>query len=211
VYVDSAEVTKNVLLPGLQVFRLLDEIDGDRRLHHTYQLVYTGDPQAALEAGALSASLVSPTEVAVVMPSVSGAFAFHYEEVKARLQRKRKTTTAALKAHTTAVNNYTQNKSLHRFHVLVKFDKTDEELTNKVWTDNSSRFGTIQPKSVLIPTEFIQGGQTIRSTELFVAWNVARVEQTKRYEELKGKPDDDNLVADDLSVEADMDGMNFDE
>lgn len=212
-YVDSSEVTKNILLPGLQVFRLLDEVDEDGRLHHTYQIVYTGDAEAGLASGSLSATLVSPTEVAVVMPGVSGAFLYHYSDVEASLTRKLKTSSSASRAHTTAVNHYTEDPDSHRFKALVKFDKTYEELTNKVWSDPTDQFGVIHPKSILIATEYQHLETDFSSTELFVTWNIARVEPSKRYQELKGKKNQANLVADGLSVDigslaGNLDGMD---
>lgn len=200
--VDDAEVNNHCLLPGLQVFRLLDEVDENNRLHHAYQLLYSGDMELALK-GNLSATVVSKTGVLLELPVCVGSFINAFPSVKKQMRSKGKTTTAAAKAQTSAVVKYNSNKEMQKFRVLVEFKGTGETLANEVFSPGSSDTGVILPKSIIVQIPFDYNGKLYERTDLFVGFTVARVEPTVRMAVVAKSVDKGNLVADDLAEEVD--------
>lgn len=87
VSVDIANVRLNVLLPGLLVFRITDHKDEKGRLHNGYQLLYTGPVGGSV--GVLKATLVSTTQVVLVMPAVPWTFWHELDTVKAKMTAER--------------------------------------------------------------------------------------------------------------------------
>lgn len=210
---DCAEVCKNCLLPNLSVFRVYDEIDGDNRLHHSYQLQYTGDMETGLEQDLLRAEVITPTKVVVVVPVSSAVLLNHYDSLKAQMVRQGKVTSAAAKSHSTGVTNYNSDKALKKFRLLISFEKTGETLTNEVWTPRSGQLGVIKPKSTLFNRTVKFNDTDYETTDLVVLWTVARVEPTKRYSVVQQQQTAGNLVFDDLSAgaTAGIAGMNVDD
>ena len=171
VHIDSAEVTKNCLLPMLQVFCMLDKVDADNHFHHVYQILFTGDMELAV-ARNLLATLVSEMAVLVEMPACVGSFINNYALVNAKMVERGKTMEAAAKAQTSAVGNYVRNKELQKFKVLMDFKKTGEKLTNEVFSPGSSN-RAILPKSVIIQVLFGYKGKAYNCTNLYVGFTIA--------------------------------------
>lgn len=73
VYVDSADVENNYIVPGLALFCLLNEMDTETtRPHHTHQFRYIGDLELGLVPGdwyrfAVRPSLPSATKIFKVL------------------------------------------------------------------------------------------------------------------------------------------------
>lgn len=186
VNVDSADVNKNALVPGLLLFRVLNERDGNSRLHHAYQLLFLGDMELAL-GGSLSVSMLSPTAVEVVMPACSDVFLLHFDEFQRALKAKKKMSKAALRSHTIAANKMLNDKSFQLIKVLILFDKTGEQLTNAVFSPTGDALGTVHPKAFVVEHDFVEEGKTNahHATTLVAGFIMARVESDERMAEIK--------------------------
>lgn len=204
--VDSSEVTKNSLVPGLLVFRVLDQADGDNRLHHGYQLLYTGDMQLALD-GLLTCTVVSETTVEIVMPVCSDGFLLSFNKFKESVKSKKKMSNAVLRAHATAANKMVRNKDLQTIKILVDFEKTEEELTNAVFSPSSQRFGAVKPKAIVLEDDVVLNLKSYHTTTLYAGFLIARVEQEERMAEISIQSQSSNL-ADELAEG--VEGMNMD-
>jgi hypothetical protein len=205
--VDSSEVTKNTLVPGLLVFRVLDEKDSNNRLHHGYQLLYTGDMRLAL-AGLLTCTVVSKTAVEVVMPACSDGFLLSFNDYKQAVKSKKKMSAAVLRAHTAAANKMVQNKALQTVKILVSFEDTGEELTNAVFSDSSHPLGEVKPKAVVLANDVELSGKQYKTATLYAGFLIARVEQEERMAELTSKTATSNLAEE---LADDLQGMTVDE
>jgi hypothetical protein len=205
VRVDSHEVTKNTLVPGLIVVRVLDEKDKNNRLHHSYHLMYSGDVGLAVD-GKLTATLIGPTAIEVVMPAFTSSFLTNFEAVKSAVREKKKVSSSSMKAFTTAANKIANNEDTQTIKVLVLFDDTGEELTNGVFSESAQRFGTIPPKAVIFEGTFDINGTTYHETSLYCGFIVARVETEERMAAV-ATPMRGNALAADLA--AGMEGTNM--
>jgi hypothetical protein len=205
-HVDSSDVTKNTLLPGLLVFRVLDEIDKDNRLHHGYQILFTGDIQLALD-GMLTCTVVSKTDVEVVVPSTCDSFLLSFNKYKGLVKRKKKMSDAVLRAHATAANKMMQNRDLQSMKILISFKNTGEELTNSVFSASTQQTGAVQPKAVVLEDEVEFNSTTYQTSTLYAGFLIARVEEEERMA-VMGNPPTSNL-ADELA--GDVAGMGMDD
>lgn len=207
--IEDSEIPENAILPTLQIFRLYDVPDEKHRLHHGYQILFNGDPRMAIE-GHVTCKLISATEVVVELPGPPSSFTHNFQATSAMLQRKKKTTHAALLAHASAVGRYQEDTSLMKLKYLLKFDKTGETLTNSVYSPGKPRFGAIHPKSTFVSSSFTHNGKTYSTTEIYAAFNIARVEKTVRMAIISPKKKSGSLLADDLDDDESA-GMNTDE
>jgi hypothetical protein len=207
VYVDSEEVTKNTLVPGLTVFRVLNQQDSRDRLHHGYELVYTGDVQLAAQ-GSLSCTLISPTAAEVVMPACSDVFLLNFRALQRAAEGK--LTNAEMGPLPSAINKMVKNPELRKIKVLVLFDKTGEELTNGVFSGSVEQLGIVKPKTLIISDDFEEAGGAFERTTLFVTFFIPRVEAEERMAKV-GVPLSSNLVGDALADHVQGMGMGDNE
>jgi hypothetical protein len=207
VRVDSSEVTKNTLVPGLLVFRVLDEKDDKNRLHHGYQLLFTGDIQLALD-GLLTCTIISAQEVEVVMPACSDAFVLSFNKYKQSVKAKKKMSSAVLRAHATAANKMVQNRDLQTIKILVSFENTEEELTNGVFSSSAKQFGVVKPKAVVVEDDAMVHSKGYTTSTLFAGFLIARVEHEERMADVDTNKSTSNLAEE---LADDMGGMGMDE
>lgn len=186
----------------MQIFRLLDvpnPRDGKEspRLHHGYQLLFTGDPQLAID-GHVSVSLVSATEIEFEVPSTVAAFAVNYKAASKQLKRKKKLSKLAFKAHSTAADQYDEDPSLLKLKYRVDIGKMGETLTNGVFDASGKTYGVVRPQTAIVEDKFEFKGKEYPTMHLFAQFNIARVEATVRRGEVGKKKTGKSLIADDL-------------
>ena len=211
VYIDSAEVTRNYILPGLQIFRLHNEKDDKEQLHHGYQILYVGDLEMGVIAGNLKCEVMSPTEIAVTIPAVPGVMVNAFSYFNRILHSKGKTSKPAKQAQATAVMAYKKDKTLALVKVLLRFERTGETITNRTWSNTKDHTGVVKPKVCKMPHQTSYKGKAIDVTYLVVGWNIARVEIEERYDDVNSDDDDGNLIGKELSSdeeEVDQNGTN---
>lgn len=196
----------NAVLPTLQLFRLVDVKDDNDHLHHGYQFLFTGDPEMALK-GHLSCTITGDSTVELTIPGPAASFVNNYKETVDELKRKKKILQPACNAHATAIGRYQEYKDLVRCKYLFKFDNTGEKLTNAVFSSGGQRFGPVQPTTALIVRAFEFGGKAYPTTDLYAAFNIARVEPRPR-KAIVSEKKSGNLVVD--SLLEDVQGMNLD-
>lgn len=203
-------MNKHVIFPGVQLFRLLDEYDSsDNRVYHSYQFLFVGEIEMGLQPGMLQCEVIGPTAVSLTVPAVSGLFVNSFDLLNRFMASKGKQTAAATLAHTNAVNQYMDDseEELLKYKLLVRFDKTGEELDNSVWTKTSGQLGVVQPRSAIVPYKILRRGKAFDCCTLVVGFSIARVEKTKRYRVVQTRTAGRNAVDDDL--DDDMEGMNL--
>lgn len=173
-YVDSAEVSKNTLMPNLLIFCVLDKPDANNRLHHCYQLMFTGDIKLAFD-GMLSATVVSPTSIAVEMPACHSSFIYNFDAYKSAAVTKKKMSSGSIRSQTSVANKMLQDAKLQKVKVLVVFDNTGETLTNAVFSSTESPLGTIDPKALVVEevTKGAKGGRDVLVPTLYCGFLVA--------------------------------------
>jgi hypothetical protein len=212
--VSSADVERHVVLPGLLLFRLLDEPDDKHRLHHAYQFAYQGDPQLAIVDECLGVTVISSTAVSIVMPACSDVWMKHFKDLQQKMKKNKKLTLAGKNSQTTLHNYMLHDKDLQTFKVLVLFDKTGEELTNAVFSSRDephaspeeSRYGRVKPKAVLLSSSFEFNGRKKECTTLYSCFTIARVEKALRMEVITEPTAKSNELAEDLAEG--MEGMS---
>ena len=158
--------------------------------------------EIALQPGMLEARLVNETQVLVTLPVASATPLNHMDEVNEAMKTNGKTSKGRMKAHTTAANKYKKKKQSKTYKLLVDFSQTGEKLTNAALNPGAKALGLIKPKSTKLERTFIHKGKEYKKTELAVSFLVARVEPDERYLEEQTDDEFDNLVADDISVQA---------
>jgi hypothetical protein len=203
VNVDSEEVTKNTLVPGLQIFRVLNQQDSAHRLYHGYQFLFTGDLQLAAK-GMLNCTVVAANAVEVVMPACADIFVHNFAGFERAALGK--FTLAEMEPLPTAVSKMVKDKDLQKIKVLILFDKTGEELTNAVFSPTKEQLGAVLPKTVTVSDTFEEAGSTFHRTTLFVSYFIPRVELEERVAKI-GTPVSSNLVGDALANH--VQGMGF--
>ena len=207
IQISDPEVSKNVLVPPtLQLFRLVDHRDEKDHLHHGYQILYTGDPEMALD-GNMTVTLTGDTTVEVEMPATVASFAKDYEQTKRQLKNKNKTTKAASKAHASAVGNYADDNELLKVKFLLEFRGTGETLTNAVFS-GPKQFGPVRPKTCFVTRSIIFNGEEYPTTDLYAAFNIARVEPRVRQGKVKTKSGVNLMTA---GLEEETASMNLNE
>lgn len=137
VYLDSNEVTDNVLSANLMIFRITDYQDFNqpqpRQLHNGYQILYVGDYMNSL-TGHLHAELITPTQVLVTMPAAPYSFTNRQKHLHSILERETALLPGVGKSYTTAASKMRNKKSnMMTCQVLVDFEGTGEQLTNDVF------------------------------------------------------------------------------
>lgn len=201
-YVDSSEVAVNVVATNLMIFRLVDYQDSKKRLHNGYQILYTGDLKAATD-GLLTATLVDDTTIVVSMPAVPNSVLSRWQEVNRAFEVKGYGTGSVKNSQTTGISKLANNPELQQVHIQIKFDKTGETITNEVFSPHSIPFGAIAPQVTPFQSTVQYGSDSkvYATTDLFVAFNVTRVELAVRMAEIR-QPSDTNPIA------AELQGMN---
>ena len=204
---DSAEVNRNWLLPGLQMFRLYDEIDDNNRLWHAYQLCFIGDMAMGLTPGHLSCTVIDENKALLVMPIIPGMFVHGFKQLRRILAKKGKMTLASSKAMANAVNKYKKNKELIRYKVLIVFDRTGETITNAAFSKKKELTGTVSPKTAIVPHTYERNEKKYKTHNLVVTWTIARQEEEERYGDVvsDNEVEDEDAVGDDLSDDDDDD------
>ena len=124
------------------------------------------------------------------------------------MKRKGKISKPAINAHATAIGQYDEETDLVRCKYLFKFDNTGEKLINSVLSLGGQRFGQLWPKVELIVRAFEWGGKAYTTTDLYAAFNIARVEPRVR-KAIVSEKKSGNLVTDGLLE--DVQGMNLDD
>ena len=184
-----------MLATNLLIFRITDHVDGKQRLHNGYQILYTGDYRAALQ-GFLTVTLESPTTVLVTMPAVPSSFLYHNPSVVRQIQDRKYSTRSVQNSYSTAVSKILAEPSLQVVKILINFDHTGEELTNEVFSPSFVPTGAIVPEVTGIKLSQTYNGIAYSTTELYAAFNVARVEEEVRTAEIEKPPvPPSNLVA----------------
>jgi len=205
-YIESSDIDKTLLFPGLHLFRVTDHEDSQHRLHHGYQVLFIGDPEMAIEEGMLSCTLINETQLEICVPGTVASFFKDYASTHRILKQKKKTSKPARVAHSIVISRFQEDPSLMQLKYLIDVSRTGETLTNTVFTPGSERFGPVRPKSSLIERVFHRGSTQHVTTDLYAAFNVARVEKTIRKALVTEKQRSTNLVADDLDEDGDEDG-----
>lgn len=206
VYVDSHEVTVNVLAPSLMVFRINDYCDKKNQLHNGYQLLITACDYSAAMKGKAQAFLVDRTTVLVKLPAVPSSFLKHYSAIRTAMETNHVLIDPVKNSHTTAISKLLENKDLQVVNILVKFDRTGEELTNATFTaermeDDFEEYGEIFPEPVSIEVTQNMKAREYQNLEMYVAFNIGRIEnEVRRGQVKKPKARKKNLVASSLGT-----------
>lgn len=185
------------------IFRLVDYKDSNNRLHNGYQILVTGDLKTAT-SGLLVATLIDETTISVSMPAVPNSIMNRWQAVNRAMEAKGYKTQAVKNSQTTAISKLVSSTALQQVHILIKFDHTGERVSNDVFSPRSVPFGPIAPQVTPFESTFHLTSDAAReysSTELFVAFNVTRVEADERMGEIR-QPNPTN------PIEAELQGMN---
>lgn len=187
------------------ILRFSDHEDKDGRLHNGYQILFGGDLGGGAD-GLLKVTLVNSTQVLVQMPSFPSSFTCQHERLQLVMERVGDTP-AAKRAYSTAASKLVRSKSCRLMKVLIDFDKTGEELTNEVFCPSSEN-GHVTPVTAAFESEIQlpRINKRFPTTELYAAFNIARIETTIRMARMVGKTDYDDEIARALA-----EGMNMDD
>lgn len=175
----------NVLTVNLLIFRIVDFEDESGQLHNGYQILFTGDFQHVAD-DQVSAELVGPTSVLVTLPAVPSSFLHNHDKTVLKIQRNNgKLLECVRVSYATAVTQMLTNTDKQFFKVLVEFDETGETFTNNLFSPESTPFGPIEPEPIKVVRKFQWNGKDFQTTEMYVAYNVARIETEVRRKTVK--------------------------
>lgn len=186
------------------IFRLIDHVDKEDRLHNGYQILYTGGDFAAAINGLVSVKLIDELSVLVSIPAVPNSMLQHTSAIILQMKTAGHPVECVENSYNTAVSKLLSNQSRQLVHFLVKFDKTGETLTNEVFSPNAVPDGPVQPFPIVFEGKQQCKGKHYKNTEMYAAYNIARVEDEDRMAKVqKPKAVSDNLLLENL-------GMTFD-
>lgn len=160
-----------------QVFEFTDVNEGGI-LHNGFEIVIEGDLRDIFE-GKYNAYLYSDNEIMVHMPSMSHAF-LHESEMLIKKQKAHDThCSRTQESHDVARNKILKDERRQTKRLLLRFPQ-DMELSNNVYSPQSSDDGEIEIETLPFKSEFEAGGHKVTTVTVRISWKVSIVEEEKR-------------------------------